>query len=374
MITLKSWDREKFEQELQLGYKVTELQGSKKEEIKFEFNDVLLKNIEVFFDVLSKWDVKKLVFVKSNLNEFDMICFSIAKRYLEANFAIISKKYKVIFEGLTDEFVINRLIGQRNYFLYCNMKDVTTKWNDWLLNKERELVKKYSSMEKYLEFKFLKSEFEKNPFSSFNFPQEIGIDRFVYYYYVYDEYSRKTFIEYMKKTGFNNRYIDYVNKTKFNIPVMMYALGFSYKENKIVRRTFYVSFYNPFDVDSSKEYFKNILGIDLSKFKFNNIWYGGIDDYETHEEIKVYEEENLFINVLEDVELGNILRGKVSTHVFKFKENNLINEKFEFNLARNFREEERVVLIKKKLITKDHKIFAIYLKDGKIVKSALYEL
>jgi len=90
--------------------------------------------------------------------------------------------------------------------------------------------------------------------------------------------------------------------------------------------------------------------------------------------MKIYEESHLFTNVLEDVELGNILRGKVSTHVFKFKENKLIDEKFEFNLARNFREDEKEVLIKKGLITKEHKVFAIYLKDGKIVKSALYEL
>lgn len=375
-ISFKSWGRDEFALELESlrDKEIKSLSDKEQESLRIEFNDVVLKNIEVFFEVLSKSNVSKIIFVTVNGYEFDMICFSIAKKFFELNFAKLSAKYTFVFEGLTDEFVINKLIGQRNYFIYCNMKNVTTKWNDWLLGKERELVEKYSSMEKYAEFKLLKSEFEKNPFSSFNFPQEKGVDRFVYYYYVYDKYSQNTLIDYMTKTGFNSKYIDTVKKTPFNVPVMGFGLGFSYKEQKVIRRTLYISFYNPFDTDSQKEYFKKTIDLDLDKFKFNNIWYGGVDDYKTHEEIKVYEESNLFVNILEDTELGNILRGKVSTHVLKFKENSLVDEKFEFNLKRNFKDNEIEILIKKGLITKEHKILAIYLKDGKIVKSALYEL
>lgn len=363
-ISFKSWNREEF---------ILEMGDVGKTEISVEFNDIILKNIEVFFEVLEKSKINKIVFITNKNYEFDIVCFSIAKKFFEQNFAKLSAKYSFVFEGLTDEFVINKLIGQRNYFIYCNMKNVTTKWNSWLLSKEKELVLKYSSMEKYEEFKFLKSEFEKNPFSSFNFPQEKDITRFVYYFYVYDKYSQNTLIDYMKKTGFKEKYIEIVKRTKFNVPVMGFGLGFSYKEEKVIRRTLYISFYNPFDTDSSKEYFKS-LNIDLNKFKFNNIWYGGLDDYGDFEEIKVYEEGNLFVNTLEDLELANILRGKVSTHVLKFKENSLVDEKFEFNLKRNFKENEIDVLIKKGLITKEHKILAIYLKNGKIVKSALYEL
>ena len=290
MITLKSFDREEFAQEMQ-RYRDAEIQGSK-EEIRVCFNDAVLKNIEVFFDVLSKWEIKKIVFVKDETEEFDIVCFSIARRFFEANFAKISTKYTILFEGLTDMFVINKLISQGNYFIYCNMKNVTTKWNEFYLAKEKELVAKYSHMDKYDEFKFLKSEFEKNPFSSFNFPSEKNVERFVYYYYMYDVYSQNTLLEYMKKTGFKDNYLDIVKKTKFNFPARGFGIGFSYRENVVARRTLYVSFYNPFEIEQIKGYFKDNLKLDLNRFKFNKISYGGIDDYGTYEEVKVYEEGN----------------------------------------------------------------------------------
>ncbi len=363
MITLDSIDRDKFVDEI----KKIDI----KDEIIFELNDGFAMNFEIVLHYIDLKKVKKITINK--VREVDMICYRKYLSILQQFYYYYSKKFEIIFDNLNNEELIATL-AEKNYFLYCKNNNLEANWLKPQLARELNKIEKYKKLKKYREFEIISKKIGEFPFSSFNFPTENGVDRLVFYIYDYDEQSREKIIELLKQIGVDKKEVyDLINSNKFFDIYEYYGIGFNYKAGELLRFTFYTKFSslikNNFGVEKFLEQKHNIK-VPLLK----NALYYGIDYYKDYCEIKVYEGSILFREELDDKELENVLRNKKTEKVLKYRDENKVNEKFEFNLFETFNKDEIEVLKKNDLYKQDNKIVAIYIKDKKVVKKVFYEI
>nr|MDA3855896.1 hypothetical protein [Candidatus Woesearchaeota archaeon] len=165
-----------------------------------------------------------------------------------------------------------------------------------------------------------------------------------------------------------------ISKNKINEETYYYAIGLSYKNDKIERISLYSKFANALIIKGEiKKFIQERHDIQI-KEEFENVWYYAIDYYENKEEIKVYEEPFIFKEKMNDEILNKVFHNKECVKVSKYRDNHKIDEKFEFEYDRILTNEEKDILRQNKLFDKQYKILAFYIRDGEIFKKTMYNL
>ena len=302
----------------------------------------------------------------------DEVCFRILQGFFLKYFEYFSKQSHIKFEGFSDLELIT-LLTSRFYILYCEKNDFSPSWDENSLNYEREKVNNYSFMKKYFEFEVISNEFEKVPFSSFNFPKEEGQERFVFYFYLNSTQLKDKIFEILNKIDLRDEIVDILKTKGAENKILNYAIGFSYKIGKLYRVTLYSAFSNPYDARGNLLFIEKLHGLKV-KEELQNLWHYAIDFYDDREEYKIYENSHFFMERLNDKELNKIFFSKVSTKVLKYLDKKIKSVKYEFDFSKVFSKEELDALMNRHLYDDRFRILAIYVKDKMIVHSVMYNL
>lgn len=364
MIKLESINRDKFVKEL----KKTNIN----ENSITLLNESLMQNFEIYVEFLKIKKIKKISLKQTRIN--DLLILKKFKKNIKKYFLYYIKNFKIIFEDFIDEEIL-MLIGERNYLNYCSLNNLKPKWNENFLKKEKNKIKQNSHLLKYETFKILIEAQKKIPFSKFNFPNEKGADRFVFYFHMYSEKQKEKILKLINNLKIkNNELKKLIEENKINKEIFYYALGFKYKNNKIERITLYTKFSGDILRENKvKEFIKKKHEIEIN-IQLKNVWYYAIDFFEDKNEIKIYDEPYLFNEKINNEEIDKILNNKHCIKVLKFIDKKNYLKKYEFNLKLTFNDDEKNTLKKYNLYKINKNTLAIYVKNGEILKSVIYEI
>lgn len=335
-------------------------------ELNFILSDNLVKNLNIFFDFFKNKNIK-LNLIKTDL---DIIMLRKLKKYFDENFNSIQNiNFKLID---FNSYEIKSILDDWKYFYYCNKNNLVPEIDFKNEKFEIEKVEKYkSNFFKYDSFKLCYDFFQNNKNQCyFNFPKEEGTNRFVFYFYLYDESIKEKIINLFKKIGINNNIIENLKKIKLFSHSILFAIGFSYIDKSLIR----TSFYNRFFELNSKYNLNYIEQYDkFQKYALLNIVDFAIDYYDNHKEYKFYFKENLFDLKLENKELNSIFNKSGCIKVLKILKNNHLIYKYEFGFN-SFNDLEIEILKKNNLYQSNHKLLAIYISENKIIKNIFYDI
>jgi hypothetical protein len=268
-------------------------------------------------------------------------------------------------------------LGERNYLNYCAKNKIKPQWNENLLKREELKIKQNKNLFKYPIFKELVELQKETPFSAFNIPKEKDVDRFVFYFNMYSEEEKEKILNFLERNNIKiPKLIDLISTNKINIEIYYYMFGFSFKDNKLIRFTLYTRFNGLLLInkDLMRKFLLEKHNLEV-KEELKNNWYYAIDFYsDGHEEIKIYDEPHLFKEKLNNLEINRVLQNKHCVKVFKYKDGEVKSIKYEFDLKKVFSMPEKKVLKKNRLFKANKNCLAIYLENGEIVKSVVYEL
>jgi hypothetical protein len=362
IIKLNSWDANEF---------VSELDEISKDCFEFYFDDVLVNNIEEFFKstlncsliVLHKFDEIDLILIRK-LNKFFT---KFHKEFLEKN---------IKFYGFSQEEICS-IISEDLYFSYCNKYNIKFCKTLKIMKSETEKLEKYSEkLFKYAEFNIIYNFFKQNDrYMYFNFPNEIGLDRFVFYFLINTKNDKDEIIKLFKKVNLNKKCLEILSNMSICENGSLYAVGFNYKDSKLERSTLY-SRLNIFSkkIENCK-FLKKHFNLDSNQEDELGVKDWGVDLFDDGPEVlKVYFDEVNF-NCKNYNELTEVLKNKSTVSCFKYKKDNLgenvlINKKYEFS-NNLFNESEIKVLEKFNIYDKKSKLFSVYLDENDNLKNSV---
>lgn len=277
---------------------------------------------------------------------------------------------KVNFVGFKEEELLEIIDFQQLSFIYSK-ENKEFNHNEKFFEKQKKILNENKYFRKYREFELCQKLIGRFPYTYIMFPKEDSKKRFVLYFYILNSSRKEEFLSLLKELSFDNYYYDLIENEKLYSTIAGYALGFSYDEKeKLIRKTLYPGFVNKFNSKDNILAIKKFTGIKIEDKKqiFPNF---GIDIYENHNEVKIYEKRHLFKKRLSSQELDKLLHNKYCDKVVKYKDNKEYTCKYEFYIE-DFNEEEIKILSKYDLYEKNCKIFSIYLDNGLIIHRVLY--
>jgi hypothetical protein len=357
IVKLNNWNKDKF---------ISELSCLDENNFSFYFDDILANNIEEFF----KNNLNLKVIELHKLEELDIILVRKSKKFFSKfNRQFLEKNIKFI--GFSQGEICS-IISEELYFLYCNKYNLRFLSTDELDKLESEKLEKYSTnLVKYDEFVKICNFFKKSDrYLYFNFPVEAGFDRFVFYFLVNTFEDKNEIIELFNSIGFNKKCLDIFENVGVCENGSLYAVGFNYKDSKLVRTTLY-SRLNVFSTKESKcEFLENHFNLDCD---YSNLsvkdW--GVDIFFDNSEIlKIYFDEVNFSCDSYGNEFLKVLENKPTVSCFKYKNNKLVDKKYEFS-NNLFSEDEVKILEKFNIYDKNSKLFSIYLDENNNLKNSV---
>lgn len=360
-IIVNSLDRTEFAKEI----KKLNIQ----EELSFYLTDAVAQNIEILFYYLILKKVKKVTFI--NNEKVDILCHRKFKDYLQKYYVVNSQSIIINFKNFSQDDLYD-LFTQRIYLIYCGNLGIEAIWNKEKLENEKKKILKHPELLKYDKFKMLCEKLDEFAFSSFNFPIEKGLERFVFYFQVYSEQSKEKVLEFLNQLDINPNIIKEIKDNDLN-QFYQYAIGFSYKNEELIRMTLYCWF-NEYLVLTKQNF--NLIAQKYNlelKENFNLVWFYAIDFYPKHQEIKIYDESHFFNQKLRNIEVEKVFKNKKSTYVIKYRDGKVLTQKFEFHLPMHFNDSELSILEKNGLYKTESKVLAIYLEDDEIKHFVLYD-
>ncbi len=328
-----------------------------------------LNVIKKFKDIIQflKQNDFKITLVKEK--ELDILSNKIIKKELTMleNLEVLYNQ-KIKFRGFKEEELLKLMDFQYLAFL-GDKKKFELKENTELLQKQKKLIEENRYFDKFYEFKLLKKFILKFPNTYFMFPKEKNKKRFVFYFYIFNENRKKEFVNFLNEINFEKDLINFVKKQEIYKDIALYAIGFSYVNNKLIRKTFYPGFTlkknSQKNADLIEKYFKIKIENNLILTNF------GIDIYQKYREIKIYEKFYSFNKKVNTCELQKILENKQCDRIRKYRNYKLIDTKYEFYIE-TFENKEIEILKKNNLFDINAKIFSLYLENGEIKNSVIY--
>lgn len=350
------WNKEGFSVELDaLG-----------NELNFYLEDILINNIELFFE---KFSNIKINFYRSD--EIDLILLRKVRKFFLKNFKLVSF---IKFVDFSQE-ELRSFLGDEVYFKYCYDNSISVLRYDELILSEKLKLEKFSeNMMKYNEFleifKFFNS---SDKYMYWNFPIEKELDRFVFYFLVLTQEDKDEVLNLFSKINLDSQIYDLIFNKGILKDCGMYAVGFNYKDEKLVRSTLYSRFYSFSPKEKNELFLKKFFNLNCENFSgIIKDW--GFDVFEDNSStFKIYFKEKKFDRNLNS-KLGEILKNKSAVQCLKFKDGVICDEKFEFS-NNLFSREEIIILKSMKIYDEKSKLFSVYLnKNGEIVNSVSYNL
>ncbi len=333
-------------------------------------NSQIIRNLVLFFELAEKNNLVSFSF-KKDLG-LDFLGWRSLKKHFGKDFLKYFNKFKFKFVGFSEKELLE-LIPYPYYFRYCYEFNLEVSHNKKLYEKEKKkllinwrLFFKYKSLRVFFQY------FKKYPYSSFNFPVEKNKDRFVFYFYIFNEKRKNAFIDIIKKNNLNIPDLNnFIEKMPIYDKIAGYALGFVYNKNKQLERvTLYTYILYPHDTIGNIHFINKTHNLDLDYNNFSNIWAYGIDYYilpKRYKEIKIYSEPYIFNREISNRILNDIFYKKVCTYVIKIRDFKIVDEKYEF-LYSVFNSNEIESLKRFNLFEKNSKTLSIYLNEGGNIK------
>ena len=345
------------------------------DEMHFVINDSVANNIEILMYYLKYKKVKKVIFDKESEN-IDFLCYRNFVIYFQRYYLFTSNFIEIVFEGYLHE-ELKLLLDERFYLNYCKHQGIEPKWNENYLKKEKRKVEKNKHLLKYDIFKRLVEVQENMPYSYFNIPEQDNYDRFVFYFHMYSNERRNKILELVEDLGIDKyeKLVELIETNKINDEIFYYAIGFVYKDEKLIRVSLYTKFAgNIIHRDGIEEFLKRKHDLELEE-EHRNLWYYAVDFYDNGiEEIKIYDEPYIFVKEINDKKINNLLHKRPCVKVSKYRYSKKIDEKYEFEFKKAFRENELERLRDLGLYRDNKKIVAIYLDNDEIRERVFYEL
>lgn len=376
-IIIENLDQVEFAKELKEKVK-KELENSQNNILEFEITNALGKNFEILGYYMIQ---KKIEKVYLNLrNDLDIIVKKKLFYHFKKFFIYYSKNFIIEFKDLIDDEII-LILGMKNYLHYKIKLNQKPMWNENFMKREKREIEKHKKLKNYETFNDCLELFEKFPFSKFNFPTEKEKTRFVFYFYMYSEEQKKILFDFLEKHNLTklkeyNLLKNLIQNNKINEEIYYYAFGFSYQNDELIRFTLYTKFdVNLLENNQLNDFIFKKHNFKLD-FKFQNIWYYGVDFFFEKEcEFKFYDEPYFFNEKISKNEINQILKNKKCVKVSKFDSfGKLLTNKYEFEIQKEFDKNEQEILSKFNLYNSKNQILAIYLKEGKIIHKVFYNL
>ncbi len=361
-IKINSWKEEEFEKEL--------LSIPKNQTLIFELNNQLAKNFSKLIEHYS--NTKPKLILQKSPEKLELLCKIIIRKYLKKNFPQVIGNTNIIFENFEPQD-LEEFFSFHNYIYYCIKTKTQPQIPKIKIDVQKQIQQENSMQFKnFSEFKILQNFYSKNKNTSyFLFPQEKNKQRFVFYFYITDENTKQSIIKILIELGINSQITELIKKIPFGVNSIFYAIGFSYQNNSLIRTSFYTRFLTSKTSDKNNLFIKNNFP-QLSKFNFENLRDYAIDIFNNNElEYKFYMDKSHFNEKLSDKTIEKILSNKSCTKVIKIKNSSISNIKYEF-ATKQFNLKEKLHILKKENINKNIKIFSIYIKNQKIIKTILY--
>ena len=343
-----------------------------KKKVKIVLNDQLAKNIHLIFHYLEYLKEFEITIIKKD--NLDDLCYRIFQKYLISNYPSLSLKFSISFENFSDEDIIN-ILGFSNYLIYCgklNKKPTLDIKNR--LSYEKKKLKENSHLAKYSAFNILSNELYKFPFSFFEIPKEESCDRFLFYYHIYSKESYNNTIKMLNKLKVDLRIIDLIRTNSINSIISRYAIGFSYKDGKLIRTTHYTFFRDMLDIENNLRFINSRHNFNF-KENIRSLEIYAIDYYDRYEEFKFYDAAHiLFGETINNPKIRDLLKNKKCRKIFKIKSDRSIITKYEFKLKESFDRDELATLQELGLSDGKSHMLSIYIDNGEISRSVLYDL
>jgi len=354
----KNWNFESFKVEL--------------ESVKtnnFYFNDILGNYFKEFFEFFRGKNIKINLF---KFEEIDEIIVKKLNKFFEINYEFF-KEINISFINFSSDDLF-KIFGFENYVLYLVNKKSSLCKTKKLINNENLKLNQFSKkLSKYEQFCLISNYFKKtNKYCYFNFPTERGLDRFVFYFFILNEEDKREILQLFSSVCIDSKIYDLFGNISVAENGFLFAIGFNFKDNKLIRTTLY----GRFDIKNNKKSNELFLQkhFDLN-YNFRNLFVKdwGLDVFDNQIILKVYFRENNFNKGL-NTELGKILENKANVGCLKIKDGEIIDEKFEFS-NNLFSRDEKNKLIKMGIFDEKSKLFSIYLdKNWNLKNSVSYNI
>jgi hypothetical protein len=371
IVKLNSWNKSNFVQELDI------LNSG----VDFYFNDVLINNIDDFFNFVGENKIDKI-----NLHKFDEIDIILVRKAMKFfnNFYKQFLELNIKFLAFNQDELIS-LLSEELYFLYCNKFNIKYCKSLKLINDEKNKLNKFSnSLFKYVEFDII-YKFYKNTdrFCYFNFPIEVGLDRFVFYFLINTRKDKDEILKLFDEINLNTDCVDIFNKIGVCENGSLFAIGFNYKNQLLDRTTIYsrLNVFSKNDINTRflNKYFNlsqnGILKIIKDEKLFVKDY--GIDCFNSDNSkniLKLYFKETNFLLNNFDSELIRVLENKPCVACYKICDAGIVDKKYEFS-NNLFNENEILVLEKYKIFDKKARLFSVYFDfENKYKTSVSYNI
>ncbi len=328
------------------------------------------KSLSKFSNKTFSYSVEDEIFLIKE-KKLDTLSKKILRKYFTSYDQIdLFSNNRVNFVGFKEEELLEIIDFQQLSFLYSK-ENKEFDHNEKFLEKQKKTLNENKDFKKYREFELCQKLVDRFPYTYIMFPKEDFKKRFVLYFYILNSSRKKEFLSLLKEFSFDNHYYGLIEKERLYTTIAGYALGFSYDEKeKLIRKTLYPGFVNKFNSKDNIFTIEKFTGIKIEDKNqiFPNF---GIDIYENHSEMKIYEKKYLFKKRLFSQELNKLLYNKYCDKVVKYKDTKEYTCKYEFYIE-DFNEEEIKILSKYDLYEKNCKIFSIYLNNDQITHKVLY--
>jgi len=373
MIMLKKIHKVEFAKELKKIFSTNKNSNINKKHITIQATNALCKNFDIFGYFIIK---KKITHLNIHIDEIDIILKRKFIHHIKEFFIYYSKYFIINFPNLPHDELL-KMIGTKNYLHYCTKLNKTPQWKKEYLVQQKLKIQHNKQLKKYNTFSDCCDLLNRFPFSKFNFPTEQNKDRFVFYFYMYDEKQKNILLDFLKKHKLDKhkKLLELIIENKINEEIFYYAFGFSYQNNKLIRFTLYTKF----DIKLLKD--RNIETFMTNKHQltinpdYKNIWYYAVDFFSNkQEEFKIYDEPYIFNEILKNKELNTIFNKKRCVKVDKYKSKQIYTTKYEFEIQKHFNKLEQEKLKKYNLYNSKNQILAIYIKKNEIIHKVFYNL
>ncbi len=359
---LRKWDEKGVIEELK--------KFNFKKKVKIVLNEQLAKNIHLIFHYLEYFKNFEVTIIKKD--NLDDLCNRIFQKYLISNYPSLSSKFIIFFEDFSEDEIEN-ILGFDNYLIYCSKLNKEPILNRNKLSYEKKKIKENSHLAKYDTFRILRNELDKLISPNITIPKEEDCDRFLFYYYIYSKESCNNIIKILNKLKVDLRVIDLIRNNPINSIISYYAIGFTYKDGKLVRTTHYTGFRDLSEVEKNLKFINSRHNLNF-KENIKSLWGYAIDYYDKYEEFKIYDVHDvLFDGRINNSKIRDLLKNKYCQKFFKIRSDRDIIIKYEFHLKKSFSRDEQDTLQEFGLNDGKSNVLSIYIDNGEISRSVLYD-
>jgi hypothetical protein len=329
-----------------------------------------IKNFKKSIEEVKNNTKSTITFVKHM--PLDVLSQKIIKKELtkEENISLYIDK-KINFKDFTQEELLLIMNFEQLMFIFKE-KNIELQHEVKYYQRQLKILESKKEYERFKEYNSCKKLVTEFPHTYIKFPKEKGKKRFVLYYYIFNEKRKESFLKIIKSFIHDEKIINLLKNEKSYNNFAGYGLGFSYNnKNELIRVTLYPAFINRIDTKKNN---KLILEYTTIFIKNKNQIYPnfGIDFYNTHKEIKIYEKNQKLKESIDDKVLDNILNSKFCDQVIKYNESGeIINKKYEFYIS-DFNKNEIKNIKKYNLYDENCKMFSIYINNKEISKNVIY--